>query len=210
MINYEQTPSDFYDQQIESKNFLGAWFHKSRNMQTKALVDEFYAESKIIVDLGCGNSLWNESKSPAIGIDVNSDSLNYTMKSGRLNKIIVAPADKTSLPSDSADIVIITEVLEHLDNLSAQLNEIKRILKPGAKVICSVPYDTNFSFWRPLFAIQCFYKGSIQKQEYYKQRCGHINNFSPKSIQDLFISHGFKITKFINHYFFTIFIIASK
>jgi ubiquinone/menaquinone biosynthesis C-methylase UbiE len=210
MINYDSTPEDFYDQQTNSMNLLRSWFHTSRNKRVGSLVKFFFEPPFTVVDLGCGNVLWNEDKIPVIGVDLNEKSLDYNMSKGRLFKKIVAKSDHTSLPDNSADIVIIAEVLEHIDDLDAQLQEIFRILKPGGRVIATVPYDTNFSFWKPLFAVQCFYRGHILGEDYYRQSCGHINHFAPKSIANIFTNHGFKIARQINHYFFTIFTVATK
>lgn len=210
MINYESTPGDFYDQQINSANLLRSWFHISRNKRVGRLVKIFFEPSFNVVDLGCGNVLWNEEKIPVVGIDLNERSLDYNILKGRICKKIIAKSDSTSLADNFADIVIIAEVLEHIEDLESQLKEIYRILKPGGKVIATVPYDTNFSFWKPLFAVQCFYRGYILGEDYYKQACGHINHFSPESIADIFIRNGLKIERQINHHFFTIFTVATK
>lgn len=210
MIDYSQTKKDLYEEVTSSKNILQSWFHDSRNKLTDFFVNKYYQTGMEIVDLGCGNVLWNSKRLPVTGVDVNEGFLDLSMSRGRLTKKIIAPVDKTTLPNSSVDIVVITEVLEHLGNLKEQMDEIRRILKPGGIIISSVPYDTFFSLWKPLFAVQCFYKGRVQGDEYYKQQCGHINNFSRKSIKKLFFVDDFNIIEQYNHLFFTIFTIAQK
>lgn len=210
MVDYKKTKSNLYDEVSSSFNFLRSWFHGSRNRKVAKYVDDYYSRDKIIVDLGCGNVLWNEKNIPATGVDVNEGSLDFSLSKKRLSNKIVASTYNTTLPDNFADIIIITEVLEHLDDLNRQMKEIYRILKPGGVVISSVPYDTNLSLWKPLFAIQCFYRGYILGEEYYKEKCGHINNFSKKTIAKLFAENNFKIEEQYNHYFFTIFTIVKK
>lgn len=210
MVNYSETEVDFYEQQKKSLNPLRVWFHTSRNDLTRKLVDDFYQQGSVIVDLGCGNVLWNEKLLPVIGVDVNEGFLNFSLNNKRLSQKVIAEIATTGLPENYADIVVITEVLEHVNDLKKQLNEIKRILKPGGVIISSVPYDTRLSMWKPLFAIQCFYRGRILGEQYYKEQCGHINHFSPKSISELFINNGFTVSEQGHNKFFTIFTIAKK
>jgi ubiquinone/menaquinone biosynthesis C-methylase UbiE len=210
MIDYSQTQKDLYEDVASSKNILQSWFHDSRNKLTDFFVNKYYKTGEKIVDLGCGNVLWNSHGLPVVGVDVNEGFLDLSMSRGRLAEKIIAPVSKTTLPDNYADVVVITEVLEHLDNLGEQVAEIKRILKPGGIVVCSVPYDTVFSLWKPLFAIQCFYRGKILGDDYYKQKCGHVNNFSRKSIKKLFLENDYEVIEQHNHSFFTIFTIVRK
>jgi SAM-dependent methyltransferase len=48
--------------------------------------------------------------------------------------------DMSAIPTESFDTVLCSEVLEHLPTPSRALSEIARILKPGGKVLLTVPY----------------------------------------------------------------------
>jgi len=63
-------------------------------------------------------------------------------------RVVPAFADGLNLPfSDgSFDIVIISEVLEHLTEPPRALQEIERVLKTGGKVIVSVPYREKITY----------------------------------------------------------------
>lgn len=210
MIDYSLQEADFYDTKTKGFNVLGNWFHGSRNHLVGVFIQKYYKKDFIILDLGCGNVLWNENNLPVIGVDVNEKYLDYNLKKGKISKKILSDISKMDLPDNFADVIVITEVLEHLTNPEKQIKEIFRILKPNGIVISSVPYDTNLSLWKPLFALQCLYQGNIKGNEYYKQKCGHINNFSKRKIAKLFINQGLKILEQYNHSFFTIFTIAQK
>ena len=56
-------------------------------------------------------------------------------------RVLNAPAHATTLPSESAEIVILTEVLEHVpDEFElATLREARRLLVPGGHLVISVP-----------------------------------------------------------------------
>jgi SAM-dependent methyltransferase len=53
---------------------------------------------------------------------------------------LVGTAVATGLEHESVDMVICTQVLEHVEDPSAALTEFRRVLKPGAALILSVPH----------------------------------------------------------------------
>ena len=209
-VDYTQMEEDFYDTQLRSRNPVRTWYHGKRWMLVRELVIKYHKTGDKVVDIGCGNCAWNIDKIPVIGIDVNEGMMDYAKHQGRLEDIYVNDVDKLPLSDNSVDIVIATQVLEHLNEYKETVSEMHRVLKPGGKVIISVPYDTFFSLWRPLFAIQCFLHGTIYGEEYYKNKCGHMNKFSPKDVSSFLIDAGFLLeTQFHNKYF-TIFSVAEK
>ena len=201
---------DFYQECELSSNYATSWFHRSRNEITGCLVSSYFFPGATVMDLGCGNVLWNKKKIPVIGVDVNKNFLDYNMDKGTICRKILSPIDKIETPDNSADIIVITEVLEHIADLGKVLGEIGRILKPGGILISSVPYDKAISLWRPLFFLQCFYQGSLLGDDYYKQKCGHINHFSPRSIKNLLQDCEFQVLRQQNNFYLTIFTVAKK
>lgn len=202
---------DYYDGLATKKNSLRSLIHQKRYAFTNALVHAYYRSGKIIVDFACGNCSWNQDKLPVIGVDYSLRMLKYSLAKGRIEKAICEDiAKKTSLESGSVDILVLTETLEHFPKLDGIMKEIKRILKPKGKLIISVPYDTFFSLWRPLFAILCFYQGKIFGKELYKHRCGHVQHLSPNSMQQLVKKYGFFVKKQFNIFRFILFTVAEK
>jgi 2-polyprenyl-3-methyl-5-hydroxy-6-metoxy-1,4-benzoquinol methylase len=186
---------DYYDNLAKkNKNFVGSFVHRKRYELINNLVNRYYKKSKIIIDLACGNCSWNENKLPVIGVDYSKRMLEYAKKKGRITKAIIADVTKkTSIEQNFADILILTETLEHFLNPSLILKEAHRILRPEGKMIVSVPYDSFFSLWKPLFALLCFYQGTLRNKVLYKNKCGHVQNFSPKSLRTLLEKNGFKV-----------------
>ena len=52
--------------------------------------------------------------------------------------------EKIELPDDQFDVVIASHVLEHVDDMAA-LSEIKRVLKPGGRLIAMIPIVEGWS-----------------------------------------------------------------
>lgn len=204
-----ESPS-FYEDQANSLNPLRRWFHRNRHKTIRELVKQ-YSNKGLVVDVGCGNCLWNDnSRASVIGIDVSKEALDFTQSTGRIQRGIVAAAHAITLPDSIVDAVVCTEVLEHLQNFQQAMIEARRILRPGGYYITSVPYDTLWSLWKPLFWGQCLFEGTIRGDEYYKKRCGHINAFSPSTISDYMAEAGFKVVEQFDMKRFTIFTVGMK
>ena len=93
-----------------------------------------------ILDVGCGTGAnlkmlarYGESE----GIDVSQQALDFC----RLRGIAARFGAAESLPYDdgSFDLVTALDVLEHLDDDRAGLEEIRRVLRPGGRALLFVP-----------------------------------------------------------------------
>ena len=97
-------------------------------------------ENSLIYDLGCGNGRnMNFKNLKFIGID-NCENFINICKCKNLN-VIKSEITNTQLPSNSADAIICIAVIHHLvseENRLRALLEIKRLIKPGGKILLSV------------------------------------------------------------------------
>jgi SAM-dependent methyltransferase len=94
---------------------------------------EVNSEKPFVVDIGCGRKPYRELFGDCIykGID-------YTTEDS-LPDII---ADATAIPIDAqtVDIVFSSQVIEHVPNPQAMVNECFRLLKPGGVLILTGPF----------------------------------------------------------------------
>ena len=209
-VSYESRDEDFYDKQTKSINPLRAWFHTNRYAIIRSLVDRHYSQGDIIVDLGCGSCVWNTGRLPVIGVDVNESMLEFARESGRLIEYRLSPVEAMDFSDNYADIIVISEVLEHITDYESVIEEIHRVLKPNGILILSVPHDTVTSLWKPLFFIQCILQGYIFGDAYYKNNCGHVNHFSPYLIRNTVRAKGFGSIEQFDMNRFTLFLTALK
>ena len=91
-----------------------------------------------LLDVGCGERpymlIYDELVKKSIGIDIPNSlhSLDPT--------VIPTKAEALPFGENIFDVVLCTEVLEHVDNFFKALSEIRRVMKSKGKLIFSVPF----------------------------------------------------------------------
>lgn len=204
---YKTKPADYYAQQMSSNNLRSVWFRKRQSL-IQELVNKYYTGG-LILDIGCGNCLWNTKEIPVIGIDICEAMLRYNLK--HISSFHCLQADiRLGLPirSNSVDMVVITEVLEHFIDYNVIIEEIKRVLKKDGIVIVSVPYSKFPGLWGLIFPLWCLYRGWRDSDRYYSKRCGHVAGFNFKIVESDFSEFIFLERKILA--FLTMFFVARK
>lgn len=102
------------------------------------------AESTEILDVGFGSGnsledLLNFGFFRLTGIDVSKASVNFLRNRNRSIDPIRADAQALPLASDSIDVIICSEVIEHLRRPQECLNEFFRVLRYGGIVVMTTP-----------------------------------------------------------------------
>lgn len=206
---YDIEPADFYERQAESRNPVRRWFHQHRHELVRQLVLRYF-HGGYIMDIGCGNCVWNTHKLPVIGVDGNAEALSIALKAGRLHKAIQADVTQFEVVPGSINLIVISEVLEHIQDFRHTMRMMYQSLEHGGHLIVTVPYDVAVSLWRPLFLAQCIYQGHIKGDGYYKARCGHVHHFSMREMVRILQFYGFRVTEQFNMRGFTIFTVGRK
>ena len=96
----------------------------------------------------------------------------------------LAAADVTDLPFSDAcfDIVICSEVLEHIPHHELAIRELVRILKPGQPLVISVPrYLPERICW-------------MLSDDYVNANQGHVRIYDKKELIDLLVRAGTRLT----------------
>lgn len=123
-----------------SKDYVGNWIDR-------------YAPGKIFLDYACGNGGMARRAARAgaelvIGVDISDISI-ANAKAAALEEglsantyFVQGDAENTRLPGDSIDTIICSGMLHHLD-LSYAFPELRRILKPGGRILAVEALDYN-------------------------------------------------------------------
>lgn len=93
----------------------------------------------VILDIGCGNR-WLEPLVAGRGQYVGLDSLMTGAALYGARPDLFADAAVLPLRDNSIDCVVLLEVIEHLEHPRRALQEIARVLKPGGRLLLSMPF----------------------------------------------------------------------
>jgi ubiquinone/menaquinone biosynthesis C-methylase UbiE len=130
----------YYDATGLSKDYVDKWLQDN-------------CKGKIFLDYACGNGR-NAIKAAkcgaalAIGIDISRVSVENAKREAAAQGLrettwfVQADAENTLLPDNSVDLVVCSGMLHHLD-LSYAFPELRRILKPGGKILAMEALDYN-------------------------------------------------------------------
>jgi ubiquinone/menaquinone biosynthesis C-methylase UbiE len=153
----KSSASDRTRQRFESVQRIALNMRASLGESTKGLD---------LVDIGCGAGtqtlLWAEAGHRARGIDISAPLIEVASKRAKESCVTaefqVGSANALDLPSSSADVVLISELLEHLVTWESCVDEATRILRPGGVIYMSTtnrlcPVQQEFSLpaysWYP-------------------------------------------------------------
>ena len=135
------------------------------------------------LDIGCGSSKILQSVEDCIGFDIAKRKLRYMAQYGKP----MVEGTLFSLPflEGSFDVVICSEVIEHVPEGLAPFIEMKRVLKPGGLLILGTP-DYSRRLWR---VIESVYERIVPGG----YAVEHITHYSRDSLTDLMQEMGFQI-----------------
>ncbi len=103
----------------------------------------------VLADYGCGNKPYESVISPNI-----KEYIGIDLKENPIADIHILPEGQVDLEDNKLDVVLSTQVLEHVVNPALYLSEAYRILKPGGHLVLSThgywmyhPDPTDFWRW---------------------------------------------------------------
>ena len=94
-----------------------------------------------ILDVGCGTGANIEMLSnygQAEGVDVSEDALAFCRERG-LEKVRLGAGEELPYEAGEFDLVTAFDVVEHMDDDLAGIREMRRVLRPGGRVLLFVP-----------------------------------------------------------------------
>jgi len=155
---------EFWEDEAK-KGYLEKYFNSYLSEgYLKAILKEITTEDKVL-DVACGSGVLTKYLGNVDGCDFSEYSIKWVHKKLGLKTFHCDLNNKIPVKKDSYDILVATEVLEHLDNPKKVIKEMARVAK--RKIIVSVPYDN----------------GGVQSEE-------HKWLFTPKDIVELLEPYG--------------------
>src|SRR3989338_8336298 len=186
-IDHKKSSTIFSQRKIYEKGGIGRWYWDFRDKIIFSFIKE---EHKNILDIGCGEGitlekLINKYKNLKVinGIDVMEENVKICQGLG-LPVISVSVYDlKLKFGKDSVDLCILSETIEHLENVELAFDNLRRVLKIGGEVIIVFTNDFIIKMARLFF---------FKFKEAFAD-VGHLRKFTPKTLRELLENNGFEI-----------------
>jgi SAM-dependent methyltransferase len=154
-----------------------------------------------ILDVGCGDgsaAVLAAQRNPGhhmTGLDWSAGALGRAQRLGLA--VVRGGVDAPGLPfaPGCADVVVMSELIEHLVDTDSALDEVFRVLKPGGSLLLSTP---NLAAWynrglvalgvQPVFSEVSLY-GVYGRPG--RQVAGHLHLFTRRALVELLAARGF-------------------
>lgn len=190
---------EFYEDPAVPLNSGQDRARRQARMLTAVLADR--PGPAVIVDVGCGDGLATSVAMRAnaghhfVGIDWSADAIRQASDRGLA--LLRAGVDGARLPlaAGTADVVIMSEVIEHLVDTDLVLDEAHRVLKPGGSLLLSTP---NLAAWynrgllalgvQPVFS-EVSLRGVFGRPG--SQVAGHLHMFTRRALVSMLAARGF-------------------
>lgn len=130
-----------------------------------ALVAPYIKADAAVLDVGCGQGIQLAEirklrpTARLSGMDISPRLVSRAMANVPGAQIVTGDADNLAYPDEAFDVVIMTEVLEHLSDPVLALEQLRRVLKPGGWMLLTVPnrdwlrydwYQANRKAYQPV------------------------------------------------------------
>lgn len=159
-----------------------------------------------VLDVGCGSGklLYNlrhkfeelcgiEFSEARVGIAAAAlEGLNSDVRQGNIE-------GRLAWDDGSFDVIVLSDVIEHVVNLWAAMEEITRLLKPGGHVVMSTPniacLRARISLLMGVFPASKSQEGFALRTEGELHDGGHLHYFTYKMLDRLFERYGYSEVK---------------
>ena len=121
------------------------WWHTGRRQIIARFVEDICRRvtdrRPRILDVGCGtgaNLLMLSQYGDAEGVDLSEDAIAFCRERG-LQQVKLGAGEALPYDDGTFDLVTALDVVEHMDDDLAGLREMRRVLRPGGRVLLFVP-----------------------------------------------------------------------
>lgn len=136
-----------------------------------------------VVDLGCGNGLVSFDFGDVTGVDISEARLKQAEKNGL--KVKKADVLNTGLPDGEYDVVVATDLIEHMQRPYDLLLEANRLLREEGQLFLETPNAINFERFLSL----------AFKEKTREESPNHLYLFDRISLTEMLTRTDFKIDK---------------
>lgn len=202
---YKEPPINIYDDEYYKSQcggfelFIHSKGTRLDDLREYALSLSPLSDAYVALDVGCGRgelvfALAQLRLNHVVGIDLSQDSVDIScqtceqqIKTGQVS-IQKMSATELKFNDNTFDIVYMTDIVEHLDNinLTKAISEVYRVLKPGGSLIIHTLPTVNFKLYGQYIAKLFFSFKGLEWATYTTKeevKFGHVNIQSKPSLE---------------------------
>lgn len=197
-----QFNNDRYGNYQALTNLADLWKEKiylQKVLRQIGIIIENHPQASKFLEIGCADGSFSalvreRYKLKIVGLDIAEEAVKQARRIG-LEAQVANLEDGLPFPEHSFDIVVATEVIEHVYDTDFFLAEIKRVLTPRGYVILSTP---NLASLKNRFRL--LFGKYPQYSEYHlgQDTAGHIRNYTVAVLRKQLQTHHFEINKIIS------------
>lgn len=136
-----------------------------------------------VLDVGCHRGEFLQSLGSSLQFGLGLDPLAPTLTTPRWTLSRDRFPTSTPLAPNSFDVVVMLATLEHIQNKDELVRECFRILRPGSRVVVTVPSQLVDPILVLLTRLRLVDGMSLDEH----------HGFDPRETQPLFVRHGFEL-----------------
>jgi ubiquinone/menaquinone biosynthesis C-methylase UbiE len=174
------------DRNYVSSNFLIQFVLNRLLKKIAGLLKKINSMYLLTLDIGCGEGHMIEYFKQQhlvgryVGADFNPEKIKYAATYHPAWKYLVTDVGALAFKSNAFDCILAAEMLEHLPDPVQALKEIRRVAKPGAYFIISVPNEPFFR-WCNMLRGKYWNRGG--------RTPGHLNFWSRSEFKKMLRQH---------------------
>jgi SAM-dependent methyltransferase len=150
-------------------------------------------EGRRILDVGCGLGMYvtrfREFSDEVFGVDIDEEKVEIASKT--LPNIVEAPAESLPFPDEYFDVILLHEVIEHVESDRQTIREAVRCLRPGGEVVIFAPnrlypFETHGFFLGKRFVFRLLPLINWTPDPIRNIFCHHVRIYTARGIRRLF------------------------
>jgi ubiquinone/menaquinone biosynthesis C-methylase UbiE len=156
-------------------------WRRGQDRRLQQMREHVSLENRRILDIGCGLGMYisqfRQFSDQVYGVDIDAEKIAQASRS--LPNLSVSPAEKLPFPDEYFDVILLNEVIEHVNDDRQSIREAYRCLRPGGHILIYAPNRLY------PFETHGFFVG----KRYFFRLLPFINYF-PGQIRDVFCPHA--------------------